>query len=114
MEAHRLRQTEKVDLESPLDVSQRASAIALVLLAIGWAWVAWRRFGEVRGAYLNIAAMNDPARFAPKPPWLRVRAPGGERYGELKATFRSLDLHTVCEEARCPNVGECWNEGTAI
>ncbi|MGA7119897.1 MAG: lipoyl synthase [Polyangiaceae bacterium] len=57
--------------------------------------------------------MNDPARFAPKPPWLRVRAPGGERYGELKATFRSLDLHTVCEEARCPNVGECWNEGTA-
>ena len=57
--------------------------------------------------------MNDPARFAPKPAWLRVRAPGGERYGELKATFRSLDLHTVCEEARCPNVGECWSEGTA-
>ncbi len=39
--------------------------------------------------------------------------PGGERYAELKATFRSLDLHTVCEEARCPNVGECWSEGTA-
>jgi lipoic acid synthetase len=57
--------------------------------------------------------MNDPARFAPKPPWLKVRAPGGDRYGELKATFRSLDLHTVCEEARCPNVGECWSEGTA-
>ncbi|HXN32076.1 MAG TPA: lipoyl synthase [Polyangiaceae bacterium] len=57
--------------------------------------------------------MNDPARFAPKPPWLKVRAPGGERYSELKATFRSLDLHTVCEEARCPNVGECWSEGTA-
>jgi lipoyl synthase len=52
-------------------------------------------------------------RFAPKPPWLKVRAPGGERYGELKATFRSLDLHTVCEEARCPNIGECWSEGTA-
>jgi lipoic acid synthetase len=57
--------------------------------------------------------MNDPARFAPKPPWLKVRAPGGERYRELKETFRSLDLHTVCEEARCPNVGECWSEGTA-
>ncbi len=57
--------------------------------------------------------MNDPARFAPKPPWLKVRAPGGERYQELKATFRALDLHTVCEEARCPNVGECWSEGTA-
>jgi lipoyl synthase len=52
-------------------------------------------------------------RFAPKPPWLKVRAPGGDRYRELKETFRSLDLHTVCEEARCPNVGECWSEGTA-
>jgi lipoic acid synthetase len=52
-------------------------------------------------------------RFAPKPPWLRVRAPGGDRYRALKETFRSLDLHTVCEEARCPNVGECWSEGTA-
>jgi lipoic acid synthetase len=57
--------------------------------------------------------MNDPGRFAPKPPWLKVRAPGGERFNELRATFRSLDLHTVCEEARCPNVGECWSEGTA-
>jgi lipoic acid synthetase len=53
------------------------------------------------------------ARFAPKPPWLKVRAPGGDRYNSLKQTFRSLDLHTVCEEARCPNVGECWGEGTA-
>jgi lipoic acid synthetase len=53
------------------------------------------------------------ARFAPKPSWLKVRAPGGERYTTLKETFRSLDLHTVCEEARCPNVGECWADGTA-
>jgi lipoic acid synthetase len=52
-------------------------------------------------------------RFAPKPPWLKVRAPGGETYTHLKETLRSLDLHTVCEEARCPNVGECWAEGTA-
>jgi lipoic acid synthetase len=52
-------------------------------------------------------------RFAPKPPWLKVRAPGGESYTNLKSTFRALDLHTVCEEARCPNVGECWSEGTA-
>jgi lipoic acid synthetase len=52
-------------------------------------------------------------RFAPKPPWLKVRAPGGASYTELKDTFRALDLHTVCEEARCPNVGECWGEGTA-
>ena len=48
-----------------------------------------------------------------KPEWLRVRLPGGERYTRLTETFRALDLHTVCEEARCPNIGECWNEGTA-
>ncbi len=53
------------------------------------------------------------ARFSPKPPWLKVRAPGGATYGKLKETFRTLDLHTVCEEARCPNIGECWSEGTA-
>ncbi len=52
-------------------------------------------------------------RFAPKPEWLKVRAPGGDRYHQLKQTLRELDLHTVCEEARCPNVGECWREGTA-
>jgi lipoic acid synthetase len=55
----------------------------------------------------------DSSRFAPKPSWLKVRAPGGERYTRLKATLRALDLHTVCEEACCPNVGECWAEGTA-
>jgi lipoyl synthase len=56
---------------------------------------------------------TEAPRFAPKPPWLKVRAPGGERYTRLKETLRALDLHTVCEEARCPNVGECWAEGTA-
>jgi len=49
----------------------------------------------------------------PKPPWLKVRAPGGETYAHLKQTLRKLDLFTVCEEARCPNVGECWTAGTA-
>jgi len=49
----------------------------------------------------------------PKPPWLKVRAPGGENYARLKETLRKLDLYTVCEEARCPNVGECWSSGTA-
>jgi lipoic acid synthetase len=48
-----------------------------------------------------------------KPPWLKVRAPGGENYTRLKQTLRELDLYTVCEEARCPNVGECWSQGTA-
>jgi lipoic acid synthetase len=53
------------------------------------------------------------SRFEPKPAWLKVRAPGGDTYHHLKQTLRKLDLHTVCEEARCPNVGECWREGTA-
>jgi lipoic acid synthetase len=49
----------------------------------------------------------------PKPSWLKVKAPGGENYARIKQTLRSLDLNTVCEEARCPNVGECWSAGTA-
>jgi len=53
------------------------------------------------------------SRFSPKPEWLKVRAPGGDTFHRLRDTFRELDLHTVCEEARCPNVGECWREGTA-
>ena len=48
-----------------------------------------------------------------KPPWLKVRAPGGENYNRLGALLRELGLHTVCEEAHCPNVGECWEHGTA-
>jgi lipoic acid synthetase len=48
-----------------------------------------------------------------KPDWLRVRLPGGERYNRLKETLRGLSLHTVCEEARCPNIAECWSAGTA-
>ncbi|HET7585486.1 MAG TPA: lipoyl synthase [Gemmatimonadaceae bacterium] len=48
-----------------------------------------------------------------KPPWLKVRAPGGENYSRLRHIMRELRLHTVCEEAHCPNVGECWEHGTA-
>jgi len=48
-----------------------------------------------------------------KPDWLRVRPPAGENYVHLKGLLRSLDLHTVCEEAHCPNVWECWGGGTA-
>jgi lipoic acid synthetase len=50
---------------------------------------------------------------ARKPEWLKVRFPGGERYQRLQQLMREQGLHTVCEEARCPNVGECWNAGTA-
>jgi lipoic acid synthetase len=47
------------------------------------------------------------------PDWLRVRLPHGPTYERLKGTMRGLRLHTVCEEALCPNVGECWGRGTA-
>ena len=51
---------------------------------------------------------------APKrPDWLKVRAPGGKNYNELQMLMRDLALHTVCEEARCPNIGECWGHRTA-
>ncbi|MEB3196235.1 MAG: lipoyl synthase [Candidatus Sericytochromatia bacterium] len=50
---------------------------------------------------------------APKPAWLKVRPPAGERYQFIKGRLRQLGLATVCEEARCPNVAECWGGGTA-
>jgi lipoyl synthase len=50
---------------------------------------------------------------APKPEWLKVRAPGSPNYVRLKGLMRELRLNTVCEEARCPNIGECWHHGTA-
>lgn len=49
----------------------------------------------------------------PRPPWLKVRAPGGEQFGETYDLVRRLRLNTVCEEARCPNIGECWSHHTA-
>jgi lipoyl synthase len=56
-----------------------------------------------------------PARSAPapKPEWLKARAPMGENYHSLKRLARSLNLHTVCESAHCPNIGECWHHKTA-
>lgn len=48
-----------------------------------------------------------------KPSWLKVKAPGGANYLRLKQMMQELDLHTVCQEAHCPNIGECWEHGTA-
>jgi lipoic acid synthetase len=52
---------------------------------------------------------DDEGPRARLPPWLRVKLPSGDNYSELKSLVRDLALHTVCEEASCPNVGECWN-----
>ncbi len=55
-----------------------------------------------------------PAPARPRlPPWISAPLPGGERYAAIKTKLRDRKLHTVCEEAQCPNIGQCWNEGTA-
>ncbi len=56
--------------------------------------------------------LRRPAK-AGRPPWLKVRLPGGENYTDLKRLVRRLDLNTVCESARCPNLAECWQHRTA-
>jgi lipoic acid synthetase len=58
------------------------------------------------------AGLTDPASH-PRPEWLRVKFFNGSNYQELKRIMRTLDLHTVCESARCPNMGECWERRTA-
>ena len=58
---------------------------------------------------LPIVQLRKP----PKPDWLRVRMPGGGRYEDVRKTLKELKLATVCEEASCPNMGECWGSGTA-
>ena len=55
----------------------------------------------------------DPKHPRRRPPWIRVKAPGGPNYDKLKQIMRAGGLHTVCEEAQCPNIGECWGRGTA-
>lgn len=54
-----------------------------------------------------------PPALARKPGWFKVQAPGGPKYRDVKRMMRELDLHTVCEEARCPNIGECWEHRAA-
>jgi lipoic acid synthetase len=57
--------------------------------------------------------VSAPVALLPRPPWIKARAPVGEAYESLRALMRGLDLHTVCEEAHCPNIGDCWSRGTA-
>jgi lipoic acid synthetase len=57
--------------------------------------------------------MSVPLPLLRRPDWIKARAPMGERYERLERLMRDHGLHTVCEEARCPNLGDCWNRGTA-
>src|SRR5215203_1164985 len=59
------------------------------------------------------APLHFVASREPKPAWLKVRAPGSDNYLRLKGIMKDLKLNTVCEDARCPNIGECWHHGTA-
>lgn len=61
---------------------------------------------------IQIAPADTPAPLR-RPEWLKVRAPSGEQYHDLKRLMRSKSLHTICEEANCPNMAECWGRGTA-
>src|SRR5512136_2262820 len=62
---------------------------------------------------ITVGVQEAPARPMRRPEWLTVRAPTGETYEQVRRLMRSKALHTVCEEAHCPNMGECWGRGTA-
>jgi lipoic acid synthetase len=62
---------------------------------------------------LKLIMENTNIRLSRHPEWLRVRFPGGENFHDLKRLVRNHGLHTVCESANCPNIGECWDKGTA-
>lgn len=70
-------------------------------------------FTAIRNGMKRAAGAGEPRPREPKPPWLKVRPPAGERYADVKSTVREHRLATVCEESMCPNIGECWGSGTA-
>ena len=70
------------------------------------------RFGKQSVQPVATSSLEKPAR-ARLPRWLKVKAPGDAGYRDLKRLIGRLRLHTVCESARCPNIGECWSQGTA-
>lgn len=69
-------------------------------------------FSRARGKFVSLLQIQNAEEVSPrerKPPWLKVRLPSGENYFELKRLVRDAGLHTVCESASCPNMGECWS-----
>lgn len=65
-------------------------------------------------SFVSLDSISEaPPQPRRRPEWIKVRVPGGESYDTLKTLMRSKQLHTVCEEAHCPNIGECWGAGTA-
>src|SRR5687768_15385919 len=76
-------------------------------------WLAWHNEEVLRRRIALPLIDSDAALRVRKPEWLKVRAPGGPNYMRLKTLMRTANLHSVCEEAHCPNIGECWEDATA-
>ena len=88
----------------PIEVERRPASGEKYLTAQG--------FSAIKNGIKRTAA-SPPLPPGAKPRWLRAPMPAGKRFDELKRTVREYRLSTVCEEAHCPNIGECWNAGTA-
>lgn len=89
---------------------QRSEAAAAVLRAISGLAFAATDVGRRSCMQLPASYVLMQARQR-KPDWMKRVIPGGDKYTEIKGKLRELKLHTVCEEARCPNIGECWGGG---
>ena len=86
--------------------------IPLVAAKSGEKYVTPQGFTAIRDG-IKAAAAAEPLVVGRKPPWLRAPMPAGPRFDAVRAVVREHRLATVCEEAKCPNIGECWNAGTA-
>ena len=73
----------------------------------------WKPFNPATRTTTTMSLETSKYRHEPKPKWLKVRAPGSPSYIRLKSLIQKTGLNTVCEEAHCPNIGECWHHGTA-
>ena len=92
--------------------AQRAAAPAQRLTRMNDSVLGAAQRGAAKTARIPIR-VEIGARRLPKPDWIRVRVSQSERFREVKRVLREAQLHTVCEEASCPNIGECFGKGTA-
>jgi len=96
----------------PVVTSAEARAGTAAARRSGEKYVTPQGFSAIRDG-IKASAGAVPVPGGRKPPWLRAPMPGGARFDEVRRTVREHRLATVCEEAKCPNIGECWNAGTA-
>ena len=87
--------------------------IPVVSAKSGEKYVTPQGFTAIRDGIKAASSAGEPLVVGRKPPWLRAQMPSGERFDAVRTIVREHRLSTVCEEAKCPNIGECWNVGTA-